>query len=113
MAWLIRGGEVLATLEVADSFRARSRGLLGRDGVEGALLLRPAKAVHTIGMRFPIDVAYLDREGVVLRAVTMRCWRMGRPVLRAAAVIEAEGGTFAHWGLVPGDRLEVRDAAER
>lgn len=108
MAWLVRGGEVLATLEVADTFRGRIRGLLGRDGVEGALLLRPARAVHTLGMRFGIDVAFVDRDLVVLRTVTMVPWRMGRPVLRAAGVIEAEKGTFAHWDLVPGDRLEVR-----
>ena len=38
---MLRDGEVLASLEVADSRRARSRGLLGRDGVDGALLLRP------------------------------------------------------------------------
>ena len=42
VAWLVRDGEVLAALEVADVVRrARLRGLLGRDGVDGALLLRP------------------------------------------------------------------------
>ncbi len=107
-AWLVRDGEVLATLEVADSFRTRARGLLGRDALQGALLLRPAKAVHTIGMRFGIDVAFVDRDLVVLRTLSMHRWRVSRPVLRAAAVIEAELGTFAHWELVPGDRLEVR-----
>ena len=41
MPWLLREGEVLATLEVADSFAGRARGLLGRDGIDGALLIRP------------------------------------------------------------------------
>ena len=83
MPWLVReDGEVLATLEVAESFGSRLRGLLGRDGIEGALYLHPAKSVHTLGMRFPIDVAFVDRELRVLRTVAMRRWRLGRPVLK-------------------------------
>src|SRR6266508_3796180 len=109
MAWLLRDGEVVASLEVATRFGARARGLLGRDGVKGALLLQPARSVHTIGMRFPIDVAFVDRDLVVLRTVTMRPWRMSRVVFRARAVLEAEAGAFALWNLVPGDRLELKD----
>jgi uncharacterized membrane protein (UPF0127 family) len=109
MAWLVRDdGEVLATLEFAESGRTRARGLLGRDGIEGALLLRPAKAVHTLGMRFPIDVAFVDDDMVVVRTVTMRRWRIGRPVFKAKGVIEAEAGAFAHWNLKVGDQLDVK-----
>ena len=109
MPWLVReDGEVLATLEVADSFGERLRGLIGRDGIEGALYLRPAKSVHTIGMRFPIDVAFVDKDMVVLRIVTMSRWRLGRPVLRAHGVIEAESGAFGHWNLKVGDKLDVK-----
>ena len=106
--WLVRDGEVLATLEVAESLGARTKGLLGRDGIDGVLLLQPAKSVHTVGMRFPIDVAYVDREMVVLRTATMKPWRVGRPVMKAHAVIEAEAGTFASWNLRPGDQLEIK-----
>jgi uncharacterized protein len=108
VAWLLRDGEVLASLEVAGSRRARSRGLLGRDGVEGALLLRPCRSVHTVGMRFPIDVAFCDDELQVLRVVTMPRYRLSRLVWRSRAVIEAEAGAFARWGLRPGDKLEVK-----
>jgi hypothetical protein len=108
MPWLLRDGEVLATLEVAGSWRERTRGLLGRDGIEGALLLRPAKSVHTFGMRFPIDVVFVDGELRVLRVVTMPPNRLGRPCLRAAGVIEAEAGCLARWGVGRGDALEVK-----
>jgi uncharacterized protein len=108
VAWLLRDGEVLASLEVAGSRRARSRGLLGRDGVDGALLLRPCRSVHTVGMRFPIDVAFCDDEMRVLRVVTMPRHRLSRLVWRSRAVIEAEAGAFARWGLRPGDQLEVK-----
>jgi uncharacterized protein len=108
VAWLLRDGEVLASLEVAGSRRARSRGLLGRDGVDGALLLRPCRSVHTVGMRFPIDVAFCDDELRVIRVVTMPRHRLSRLVWRSRAVIEAEAGAFARWGLRPGDQLEVK-----
>jgi uncharacterized protein len=109
MAWLLRNGEVLASLEVAEDWRSRSKGLLGRSGLEGAMLLRPARAVHTLGMRFPIDVAHLDADLRVVRIVTMRQWRIGRPVMRARSVLEAEHGAFRDWALRIGDELEIKE----
>lgn len=106
--WLVRDGKVLATLEVADSWRARTGGLLGRDGIEGALLLRPARSVHTFRMRFPIDVAFVDRELCVIRMLTLAPNRITLPVPRARAVLEAEAGAFGSWGLQLADQLEVR-----
>ena len=108
MPWLVRDGEVLATLEIAESSRARARGLLGRDDFDGALLLQPAKSVHTLGMRFPIDVAFVDKNMVVVRTVTMARWRIGLPVPKAHAVIEARADTFGHWNLQVGDQLEIK-----
>lgn len=109
MSWLLRDGTVLASLEVADTRRARRQGLLGRDGIEGALLIVPARAVHTFGMRFPIDVAWCDRDLTVLRTATLRPNRLSRVCLGAHCVIEAEAGSFERWGLRPGDQLERRD----
>ena len=108
MAWLCRDDEVLASLEVADDRRTRRRGLLGRDDVDGALLIRPCRSVHTVGMRFPIDVAFCSADLEVLGVCTMRRWRVGAPRVRARAVIEAQAGSFERWGLQVGDRLEVR-----
>ena len=108
MAWLLREGEVLASVEIAETRAGRRRGLLGRDGLDGALLIRPCRSVHTFGMRFPIDVAFVDEELTVLRTVTLRPWRMTAPVRRARAVVEVEAGTFTRWGLEPGQQLELR-----
>jgi len=99
---------VLAALEVAEGFGARSRGLLGREGIDGAILLRPARSVHSLGMRFAIDVAFCDPDLTVLRTVRMRPGRVTRPSLRRGCVIEAESGAFDRWRLRPGDTLEVR-----
>ncbi|HUQ39525.1 MAG TPA: DUF192 domain-containing protein [Acidimicrobiales bacterium] len=109
MPWLLRDEEVLAALEVADSRSSRRKGLLGRDTIDGALLLRPARSVHTVGMRFPIDVAFCDAEMTVVATACMARHRIGRPRLRARSVIEAEAGAFERWRLAVGDRLEVRE----
>ena len=107
-AWLLRDGEVLAALETADTFSARLKGLLGRDGLDGALLIKPAKSVHTVGMRFPLDVAYCDKDFNVIATVRMGRHRLGRPRLKAHCVIEAEAGAFERWRLRCGDRLELK-----
>jgi uncharacterized membrane protein (UPF0127 family) len=114
LPWLVRDDEVVASVEIAERRRDRSKGLLGRSGIDGALLLRPARSVHTFGMRFPIDVAFLDRELRVLRMVTVRANRLPRPEWRASAVLEAEAGAFDRWSLRRDDRLVVRgDEGER
>ncbi|MZE78102.1 DUF192 domain-containing protein [Streptomyces sp. SID5475] len=94
-------------LEVAASLRARTRGLLGRDGIDGAILLTPANSVHTFRMRFPIDVAYLSRDFRVLAVRTMRPGRLGLPRFRARHVLEAEAGAMREWGLVRGGRVRI------
>ncbi|MFI5760127.1 DUF192 domain-containing protein [Streptomyces sp. NPDC051563] len=95
-------------VEVAASYRARTRGLLGRDGIEGAMLLTPASSVHTFRMRFAIDVAHLDRRLTVIALTTMAPGRLGLPRLRARHVLEAEAGAMAAWGLRVGSPLRVR-----
>nr|BFD82957.1 DUF192 domain-containing protein [Streptomyces sp. Xyl84] len=100
-------GAVTVPLELATSYRARTRGLLGRDAVDGALLLSPAGSIHTFGMRVPIDVAYLDRGLRVLAVVTMRPGRLGRPRLRSRHVLEAAAGAMARWGVRAGVRVTV------
>jgi uncharacterized membrane protein (UPF0127 family) len=108
MTWLVRDVDVLATVEVAATARARRRGLLGRDDIDGALVIRPCRNVHTARMRFPIDVAFCDVSGRVLHTATLRPWRLSRVVPRAAFVVETRAGAFDRWALRPGDRLELR-----
>jgi uncharacterized membrane protein (UPF0127 family) len=95
---------------MADARSARRKGLLGRDGLEGALALRPCRWVHTIGMKFPVDVAFVSDDGVVVKTMQMNRNRVGVPVWRASIVIEAEAGAFARWGLRVGDVVEIRDS---
>lgn len=107
-SWLVSDGQVLASAEVADGHRGRARGLIGREHVEGAFVLTPCRWVHTIGMRFPIDVAFLDSTGVVLKTMRMKPHRLGVPVWHARMIVEAEVGSFSRWGLKVGDQVELR-----
>ncbi|MFF2192600.1 DUF192 domain-containing protein [Streptomyces sp. NPDC058157] len=106
-AGVLRIGDIAVPLEIAASYRARTRGLLGRDGVEGALLLTPAASVHTFRMRFPIDVAHLDRRLRVIAVTTMPPNRLGLPRPRARHVLEAEAGAMAGWGLRVGAAVSL------
>jgi uncharacterized membrane protein (UPF0127 family) len=92
---------------VAASPFSRMKGLLGRSELrpgEG-LLLRPASAIHTFFMRFPIDAVFLDRDWrVVGIAGDVAPWRTaGRK--GAKAVLELPAGESARRGLRPGDLL--------
>jgi uncharacterized protein len=107
--WVLRDGEVLASAELADSYPARAKGLLGRSSYDGALVLTRRRAVHTVGMKFAVDVAFLDRDLKVLDVVSLSPWRLTMPRLRCRNVLEAQSGAFARWGLQRGDRLEIRE----
>ncbi|MCP4228207.1 MAG: DUF192 domain-containing protein [Actinomycetia bacterium] len=108
--WLIREGEVLASVEVRSTRKGRLRGLLGRSGLEGALVLPRTRSVHSVGMSFDLDVAFVDADSNVVRTLQLKRNRVTMPVWRAYLVIEAEAGSFGQWKLKIGDKIEVRQA---
>ena len=108
--WLLRDGEVLAAAEMADSLVARNKGLIGRSGYDGAFLIpHTSGALHAFGMRFPLDVAFLDRDMSVVDIAHLAPWRITLPRRRCRTVLEAEAGAFERWRLCRGDRLELHD----
>jgi len=103
---LLCDGRPVAPVAVAEDSAARGRGLLGTDGVEGALWITRCPSVHMMGMRYPIDVAVVDRNGMVLQVKTLRPWTGATwPRRGASATIEAAAGALASWGVRPGGRL--------
>lgn len=112
MSSLFVSGRAVAPLAVAASARTRLRGLLGRRRFTGALLLRPAAAVHTVGMWFAIDVAHVDAVGRVLATTTMPRNRFGTRAAGASQVVEAPAGSFERWGVRPGVLLGWGDDAQ-
>jgi len=103
------GTVVCERCTIADNPLRRMRGVLGRDGRESGegLLLRPASAVHTYFMHFPIDVVFLDRSLVVVGiSDSVDPWR-ARSRKGAKAVLELPAGESARRGLEVGDQLEL------
>ena len=108
---LERTGALLADrVEVADRLLPRLKGLLGRARLspgEG-LWLKPCNSIHMLFMRFPIDVAFLDSDGRVVRAIdAIRPWRATRTYLSARSALELPAGTLAEAQIREGDRLRM------
>jgi uncharacterized membrane protein (UPF0127 family) len=104
---------VLATcMEVADKGQKRRKGLLGRERLspgEGMWIL-PCEAVHTFGMRFPIDLVYLDRKNRIKKLRShVPPWRLSA-CFSAHSVLELASGTILSTKTSPGDRIEISSA---
>jgi uncharacterized membrane protein (UPF0127 family) len=109
------GATVADSVERAFDSATRRRGLLGRDRLdEGhALVIAPCNSIHMFFMRFPIDVAFVDRGGTIVKGVpALRPWRIAA-ALRAFAAIELPAGALERTGTRPGDRLAVVPAEGR
>src|ERR1700728_971147 len=93
---------------IADSSKTRNVGLLKHDRLEpgDGLWITPCEGVHTIGMKFPIDVLFLDKKRKVLKIrAAMPRWRMSA-CLRAPSVLELPSGTAEATKTSAGDLLE-------
>ncbi len=101
---------LLATAaEIADTSRKRTVGLLKHDSLppgEG-LLITPCEAIHTFGMKFPIDVVFISRARRVLKVRPALVRRRIAVCLRAHSVLELPAGTAQETGTVAGDQLQL------
>lgn len=100
---------VIERLHVARSRRERMRGLLGRDSLaDGEGMWFPAcRLIHTFGMKFAIDLVYLDERFEVCKIVAgLRPARLSA-CLAAESVIELSSGAARKLGLSRGDRLKI------
>lgn len=94
-------------LAIARTFRQRLRGLLGTAVLPdtAALLIQPCRGIHTLGMRYAIDLLFLDADRRILRIDHgVRPWQL-RACGRASAVLEMNAGCATAMGLQPGDQL--------
>jgi uncharacterized membrane protein (UPF0127 family) len=99
------------TMHLATTFGSRLRGWMGRRWLDPdeALWLVPCRAVHTLGMRMPIDVVFLDDSDVVLRVVAaLPPWRACAD-RHARSVLELPAGGAAARGLRPGVRIAMAE----
>ena len=104
---------VATELAVAETHWSRLRGLLGVSaddfGNGGGLWIRPCRGVHTLAMRFPIDVVYLNRAGTVVHVEhNLQPWRFSPVRMQAASILELPSHTVARTGTALGDSIEIK-----
>lgn len=103
-------GRQLASVEVAETARERARGLLGRSSLTPgqAMWLAPCCSIHTVGMRFAIDVAFLDRDArVVAIREQLPPFRLTWGGWRARGVLEFAAGEVMRLRITPGQQLRL------
>jgi uncharacterized protein len=102
-------GQVLADrADIADTSAKRRTGLLKHSGLEAGegLWIAPCEGVHTFGMKFPIDVLFLNKKKKILKARPDMVKSRIAFSLRAHSVLELPAGTLARTGTAAGDQLE-------
>jgi uncharacterized membrane protein (UPF0127 family) len=107
-----RGTRLANSVRLSDAHWSRLRGLIGISAsdfsVGQALWIRPCRGVHTLAMRFSLDVIYIDQAGSVGDALeNLPPWRIAPVRLRAASVLELPAGVIRSSGTQRGDRIEI------
>ena len=115
-----RGTVIGETIEVAESASQKVKGLLGRECLEDGqgLLFKGAGSLHTLFMRFPIDIIYTNKQGKVIKtAKAVRPFKLVAAPLRCHYAIELPAGAISASNTQVGDFLsfdqepDVLDAA--
>lgn len=107
---LTRGTTLAERAEVAETPGSRRRGLLGTDALSagGGLLVVPCRQVHSIRMRYPIDVVFVDAAWKVRRVVRdLKPGRLSPLVFTARAALELPAGRAAETETEEGDLLHA------
>lgn len=108
----LRTGQTLAErVSIAQDFRSRSKGLLGKQGLDKdeGLLIKPCNSIHTFFMKFPIDAIFLDKRGRIVKICTgIKPWRLCAALLAGYMVLETSADSKASKLSVIGDMIEFK-----
>ena len=99
----------IKNLTVADNLWSRFLGLMGRKRFERGygMLLKPCTSVHTMFMRVPIDIYFLDESNVIVdRRLQVSPWRIAIPKTKCCAVLEVP---IPIKDLAIGSQLSIQD----
>lgn len=107
-----RNAYLATNVSIAGTHWSRLRGLMGKDIASfpagNGLWIIPSRGVHTLAMRFPIDVLYLDRDKHVVHVEeNLKPWRVAKVNMRTASVLELPGNTLKSTGTAVGDEIEI------
>ena len=108
---IARTGTPLAErIEIARDSKSRRQGLLGRERLDrnSAFVIAPCQGVHTFGMRFPLDIVAVARDGTVLKIRSQVPRNRIVIAWSGFAMIELAAGAVTEAGLREGDTLVAR-----
>jgi uncharacterized membrane protein (UPF0127 family) len=109
-----RGTVLGEAIEVADTAVRRVKGLLGRECLEDGqgLLFKKCSSLHTLFMRFPIDIVFMDKHGKVLKlSKAVKPFKLVAAPLRAYYALELPAGAIIRSETRAGDHLTFEEAA--
>jgi uncharacterized membrane protein (UPF0127 family) len=109
---LTRQSYLATRLAIAETHWSRFRGLIGADlerfPAGQGLWIIPSRGVHTFGMRFAIDVAYLNDQRLVIHLEHgLKPWRVAPVRLNAKSILELPANTLAPTGTSLGDQIRI------
>ena len=107
-----RGTILGEAIEVAQTAAQKVKGLLGRECLEDGqgLLFRGAGSLHTLFMRFPIDIVYADKNGKVVKlAESVGPFKLVAAPLRCYYALELPAGAIKASRTRVGDRLSLEE----
>lgn len=107
---VVREGKTLfESVPIAEAMIDRMIGLMFKKEavVPTGLFIEPCKSIHTFFMKFPLDVAFINSKGKVVKVIfAMKPWRLTRTYFTASSVLEVRAGLLPR-DLAQGDQLEV------
>ncbi|WP_198852198.1 DUF192 domain-containing protein [Alicyclobacillus sp. SO9] len=104
---------MLDSVQVANSHWLKFRGLMLKSelGAGEGMLFPGTNAIHCFFMRIPIDLVFMDSEGVVVRVIeSIKPWRIAPIVKNAVQVLECKSGTVRSFNIKKGNQLVVSTA---
>ena len=104
-----RGTTLASRVAIATSFWARAIGLMGRRHLPNdfGLVIRPCCGVHLLFVFMALDVLHVDRDGRVLRIVSLKPWQVGPIVHESRWAVELPAGTVARTMTRLGDTIAL------
>ena len=103
---------IVSKLSVADNFKTRAQGLIGRSSMEDSegIWFPNSNWIHTWFMSMPIDVIYLNKQMQVAKLQPgLKPWRLPAPVFKASSVLEVTSGFIEQNEIQLGDKFHVGD----
>ncbi|MDD5748350.1 MAG: DUF192 domain-containing protein [Actinomycetota bacterium] len=108
----ISNGEIIARkTRIATKTKERMRGLIGRESLAGgeAMLFPGCSQIHTFFMRFPIDVIFVGKDGLILKSYReLAPWRVTTISTQSAFALEMPPGTLQSSRTNEGDSIRLR-----